>query len=104
MPGGAAMYARWDFQEVDPPRKLVYLHGVADENARVVKHPMEHRFPSQMLTTVMFEPVGKKTRVTLTWTPVDATAEEVEFFRTAMPGMTQGWAGSFEQLDAYLAE
>jgi uncharacterized protein YndB with AHSA1/START domain len=103
MPNGGAIYARWDFKEIDPPRKLIYLHGIADADANLVKHPMENRFPLQMLTTVVFEPVGQKTRITLTWTPVDATPEEIEFFRTAMPGMTQGWEGSFEQLDAFLA-
>jgi uncharacterized protein YndB with AHSA1/START domain len=104
MPGGGAMYARWDFEEIEPPRKLVYMHGVADENANFAKHPMEARFPTKMLTTVLFDAMGEKTRVTLTWTPFAATPEEVEFFRAAMPGMSQGWEGSFEQLDVYLAQ
>ncbi len=56
-----------------------------------------------METVVLFEPVSEKTRVTLTWVPYKATPEEIEFFRTAMPGMEMGWAGSFEQLDVYLA-
>jgi hypothetical protein len=65
---------------------------------------MEARFPTKMLTTVLFDAMGEKTRVTLTWTPFAATPEEVEFFRAAMPGMSQGWEGSFEQLDVYLAQ
>lgn len=99
-----AIYARWDILEVEPLKKLAYLHAVADEVGALAKLPWEGRFPTQMMTTVLFHALGEKTRVTLSWMPHEATAAEIEFFRSAMSGMQQGWAGSFEQLDAYLAE
>lgn len=51
-----------------------------------------------------FAEEGAGTRVTLTWSPLEATAEEEAAFAAMMDSMTDGWTGSFEQLDDYLAE
>jgi uncharacterized protein YndB with AHSA1/START domain len=58
-----------------------------------------------MLTTVTLTEEGSdRTRVTITWEPYgDATAEEVDMFKKARGSMTQGWTGSFDKLEAYLA-
>jgi hypothetical protein len=43
--------------------------------------------------------------VTVTWEiHGDATREEVETFVNARAGMTQGWTGSFDKLEAQLSE
>ena len=45
-----------------------------------------------------------RTRVTVTWEPHGATTrEELETFIKAKGGMTQGWTGSFDKLEALLA-
>jgi hypothetical protein len=44
-----------------------------------------------------------RTRVTVTWEPYGATTgEELDVFIKSKGGMTQGWTGSFDKLDAYL--
>jgi hypothetical protein len=44
-----------------------------------------------------------KTRVTVTWDVVgNATREELETFINQKAGMTQGWTGSFDKLEAHL--
>jgi uncharacterized protein YndB with AHSA1/START domain len=59
----------------------------------------------ELLATVTFQAQpGNKTKVTLRWSPINASAEEQATFDAAQSGMTQGWTGSFERLDAYLAE
>jgi hypothetical protein len=52
-----------------------------------------------MLTTVIFEDQGKKTLVRLTWSPLNASDEELRTFIDGMAGMNGGWGGSFDQLD-----
>ena len=68
------------------------------------RHPMSPTWPPQMLTTVQFEEVGKKTKIILTWKPVDASDVEMNTFIAAKPGMSQGWGGTFENLEAFLEE
>jgi len=41
--------------------------------------------------------------VTIEWIPLNATDEEIATFNAAHDGMKQGWTGTFDQLEAYLA-
>jgi uncharacterized protein YndB with AHSA1/START domain len=61
-------------------------------------------WPETMLTTVHLTEEGpKRTRATVTWEVYgQATAEELNVFLQSRAGMTQGWTGSFDKLDAYL--
>lgn len=58
-----------------------------------------------MLTTVKLTAEGpERTRVTITWELVgNVTPEELETFIKGRSGMTQGWTGSFDKLEEYLA-
>jgi uncharacterized protein YndB with AHSA1/START domain len=65
---------------------------------------MSPTWPIEMLTTVILIENGGKTELRLTWAPINATAEEITTFESGMAGMTDGWTGTFDQLDAYLLE
>ena len=57
-----------------------------------------------MLSTFTFEEQpGGKTKFTVRWSPHNASAEEQKTFDTGHDSMTQGWTGTMDQLDAYLA-
>jgi hypothetical protein len=58
-----------------------------------------------MLTTVKLTEEGPdRTRVTVTWEPYGGvTPEELETFIKSKGGMTQGWSGSFDKLEAHLS-
>ena len=89
---------------MEAPATLVWEHGFADEAGDFTDSPFGGPWPLRLLTTVSFAEEGARTRVTLTWTPLEATAEEEAAFAAMMESMTGGWTGSFEQLDAFLAE
>jgi uncharacterized protein YndB with AHSA1/START domain len=101
---GRVMWAKFVYREVTPPRRLVWEHSFSDEAGGLTRHPMAPTWPLKLLTTVTLEdaPDGK-CKLTLTWSPLDATAEEQATFDAAHDGMNGGWAGSFERLDDYLA-
>jgi len=67
---------------------------------------MAPTWPETMLTTVEFAEEGpNRTRVVVTWQPYgSATREEMETFIKMKGGMTQGWTGSFDKLEEYLAK
>jgi uncharacterized protein YndB with AHSA1/START domain len=104
MNGGGKMHGRADYLEIEKPDRIVYTQQFCDENEKVTRHPMSPTWPATMLTIVAFTAEGPdQTRVTVTWAPHGATtSEEMETFINARGGMTQGWTGSFDQLDAYL--
>jgi uncharacterized protein YndB with AHSA1/START domain len=103
-PDGTEVWGKTIYQEITKPTKLVYLQQFSNPEGGMGRHPMSPTWPPQMLTTIEFEAVGNKTKIVLTWKPVDASKEEMDTFIAAKPGMSQGWGGTFENLDAYLEE
>jgi uncharacterized protein YndB with AHSA1/START domain len=103
---GMTMYGRAHYEEITPPTRLVYTQQFCDEHENLARHPMAPTWPATMRSVVDFNAEGPDiTRVTVTWQVVgDATAEEMATFIGARAGMTQGWSGSFQKLDALLAE
>jgi uncharacterized protein YndB with AHSA1/START domain len=58
-----------------------------------------------MLSTFTFEEmVGGKTKFIVSWTPYKATADEMKTFERSFDSMTQGWTGTMDQLQTYLAK
>jgi len=103
--GGMRMYGRAHYLEIEKPHRLVYTQEFCDENENLSRHPMAPTWPATMLTTVNLSAEGpEQTRVTVAWECIgDITAEELATFVEGRSGMTQGWTGSFDKLEAYLS-
>jgi uncharacterized protein YndB with AHSA1/START domain len=100
---GRVMWAKVVYREIAPPERLVWEHSFSDETGALTRHPLSPTWPLKLLTTVTFDAIaGDKTKVTLVWLPLDATEEERQTFAAAHDGMSGGWAGTFDQLAAYL--
>ena len=103
--GGLKMYGSCAYLEIKKPDRIVYTQQFSDENGKISRHPMAPTWPETMLTIVTFSAEGPEhTRVTVAWEPFGPTTrEELETFIKARAGMTQGWTGSFDKLEARLA-
>ena len=102
---GVKMYGRVAYLKIEQPQSLVYHQQFCDQYENLTRHPMAPTWPETMATTVQFTQEGPgQTRLTLTWEPHGPiTDEELATFINARSGMTQGWTGSFDHLEAYLA-
>jgi uncharacterized protein YndB with AHSA1/START domain len=100
------MYGRAEYLEIRKPDRIVYTQQFCDEKGNLSRHPFAPTWPATMLTTVTLSAEGpEETRVSIQWEPYgEATAQEVATFVAARAGMSQGWGGSFEKLEALLAE
>jgi uncharacterized protein YndB with AHSA1/START domain len=102
---GMKMYGRVEYVELRKPDRLVYRQQFCDENEKVSRHPMSPTWPETMLTIIALAEEGpNRTRVTITWEPHGADAEEVGTFVKARAGMTQGWTGSLDKLEDWLRQ
>jgi uncharacterized protein YndB with AHSA1/START domain len=61
-------------------------------------------WPLEILNTLTLTERDGKTTLTLRGGPINASEEELRTFATGVSGMRQGFAGTFKQLDRYLAE
>ena len=103
-PAGNVMWAKFVYREVTAPERLVWEHSFSDEAGGLTRHPLSPTWPLKLLTVVTLEDAaGGKTKLTLRWSPLDASEEEQQTFAAAQNSMQGGWTGTFDQLDSYLA-
>lgn len=101
---GVRFYGRAAYLQIEKPHYIVYTQQFCDEQGNVSRHPLAPTWPETMLTTVtLCEEGPDRTRVTVKSEAYGAvTAEELAVFIQARGGMTQGWTGSFDKLEALL--
>jgi uncharacterized protein YndB with AHSA1/START domain len=99
-----AMYVRAEYLAIEPPRRIVYAQQFVDEREQPAAAPGADVWPATLRTTVLFsEEAPELTRVTVTMEPQgQTTTPEVESFLGERSGMTLGWTGSFDKLEALL--
>jgi uncharacterized protein YndB with AHSA1/START domain len=103
-PDGNEMWGKFAYREIVKPERLVWINSFSDKEGGTTVHPMSPDWPREMLTKVTFEEQGGKTKVTVQWTPVDASTEvERKTFEDGRGSMQQGWTGTFEQFEQYFA-
>jgi uncharacterized protein YndB with AHSA1/START domain len=102
MPDGGRMWGRFVYREIDPPARLVFTSGFADEKGKLAPNPWIADWPTEILNTLTLTEEGGKTRVTLRGTPLNATASQREAFVGMHSSMKQGFGGTFDQLATYL--
>ncbi len=103
-PDGSAMWGKFVYREITAPERMVFINSFSDEAGGITRHPMAPTWPLEMLSTFTFEEVsGGKTKLTIRWSPHNATEEERKTFDAGRDGMQQGWGGTLEQLEKYLA-
>jgi len=103
-PEGLEMWGKFIFREIVPQERLVFVVSFADAEGALARHPMSPDWPLTTLSTVTFTDAGAgKTRVTVRWVPYEATEAERKTFEAGKDSMRQGWTGTFDRLDSYLA-
>lgn len=104
LPDGSVMWGRWVFRSIEPKELLSFVSSFSDEKAGVTRHPMAATWPLELLNHIRFVDLGNgTTRLDMEAVPVDASDAEISVFNTVHGSLTQGWAGTFDKLEAALA-
>jgi uncharacterized protein YndB with AHSA1/START domain len=96
------MHVRAEYLAIEPPRRVVYTQQFVDEREEPAPAPGAEVWPATLRMTVLLtEEAPSQTRVTVTSEPEgETTAAEIEAFVLERSGMTLGWTGSFDALEA----
>ena len=103
-PDGNTMWGKWVYREISEPNRLVFVTSFSDEKGGITRHPLVPDWPHELLSAILFDEKDGKTTVTVKWVPINATETERNVFKNTRPSMNSGWGGTFDQLEAYLAE
>jgi uncharacterized protein YndB with AHSA1/START domain len=102
-PDGREMWGKWVYREIIAPERLVVVSSFTDERGNLARHPFSPNWPLEMLTESTFTEHQGRTTITIRMTPINATESERKTFADGRNFMEEGFAGSFEKLDNYLA-
>jgi uncharacterized protein YndB with AHSA1/START domain len=103
-PTGQEMWGKFNYREIVAPDRIVFTNSFSDKDGNTVRAPFANDWPLEVLNTVTFTEQNGRTTVSLRGRPFDATAEENARFDAMKPSMTQGFNGTFDQLERYLGE
>ncbi|WP_342773262.1 SRPBCC family protein [Paenibacillus prosopidis] len=101
---GDRMWGKFVFREVAGPGKLVFVNSFSDFQGNIARAPFSELVPLEILNIVTFTEQDGQTILTIKVSPIQATEEEVQFFHSIHSSMYQGYGGTFDELDAYLAK
>jgi uncharacterized protein YndB with AHSA1/START domain len=104
-PDGSTMWGKFTYREIIAPERMVFVNSFSDEAGGTPRHPGHQSWPLEMVTVFTFEEQpGGKTKFTTRWSPLNATEEERKTFDGGHDSMRQGWTGTLDNLEAYLAK
>lgn len=103
---GGQIYGRSSYLTIDKPHTIIYTQQFCDKNEKIIRPPMSPTWPETLKTTVTLASEGGCcTRVNLVWEPDGPVQPECrETFVNGRPSMTQGWRGSFDKLEVFVAK
>ena len=103
-PDGSDMWGKFVYRQIEAPKRLEFIVSFSDPQGGVTRHPSSPGWPLEILSVVSFDEQGGKTKVTVQWTPHNATDEERKTFEEGRDSMKQGWTGTFDQFAGYLKQ
>jgi uncharacterized protein YndB with AHSA1/START domain len=104
---GHEMFGRFVYREIAAPERLVFVNSFSDAAGGITRAPfpqLQGKWPLEVLNVVTFGEEGGRTTVSLRGGPINATEEERAMFESATASMQQGFGGTFDKLDEFLAK
>ncbi len=100
---GIEMWGRFVYREIAAPERLVFVNSFSDADGNIVRSPFSAEWPLEVLNTITFAEHEGATTITLRGHPIDVIDAERDAFAAAHPSLEQGFKGTLDRLDAYLA-
>lgn len=102
-PDGAEIWGKFVYRTIAAPERLSFVSSFADPEGNSVRAPFSPTWPLEILNTLSLSERDGQTTLELRGAPLNANAAERNAFREAQESVRGGFAGTFEQLSAYLA-
>lgn len=102
-PDGNEMWGKFVYREISAPEKIVFINSFSDKDGNTVRAPFSANWPLEVLNVWTLTEAKGKTTLTLKGHPINASEEEMKMYGEMHSSMNQGFNGTFDQLDAYLA-
>jgi len=102
---GFQMWGIFTYKEITAPEKIVFINSFSDKEGNITRAPFfDGKWPLEIRNTLTLTEESGKTILTLIGGPINSTEEEQAAFESNTKSMQQGFAGTFDKLEQYLAK
>ena len=101
--GEGTTWGRFNYREIVPHERIVWLNSFANERCGIARAPFSELCPLEIENFVTFREHAGATTVVLRARPFGAAPEEFQYFEEIRPSLEEGYGGTLEQLTSYLA-
>jgi uncharacterized protein YndB with AHSA1/START domain len=102
-PDGSEMWGRFVYEEIVEPERIVFVNSFSDPQGGLQRAFFSTDWPLEVRNTLTFVEENGRTMMTLRGGPVRASAAEQALFDGMHQSMTQGFGGTWDQLETHLA-
>ena len=102
LPDGGEMWGKFMYREIVEPERIAWINCFSDAQGNITRNPYSGDWPLEMWTIITFEEKDGRTKVTVEWSPINVTAQEIQTFDEGRESMKGGWNGVFQKLKEYL--
>jgi uncharacterized protein YndB with AHSA1/START domain len=103
-PDGHEMWGLFVYHEIRKPDLIVFVNSFSDRDRNIVRAPFAENWPLEVKNTITLIEQEGKTLLTLVGSPINATEDERKMFEGFFENLEQGFKGTFDQLEAFLAD
>lgn len=104
IPEGMEIWGRFVFREIVPQERIVCIVSFSDEKGGITRNPWDPDWPLEIQSKMTFSERKGRTTVAVEWIPVNATEREIMAFMAGHADMREGWGGTLDRLESYLAQ
>ena len=101
---GQTMWGLFKYGNIVDPDLLEFTSSFSDEAGNISTSPFPMDFPLEIFNRISLAENDGITTLTLEGHPLNATEAQLATYYSIVPNMEQGFAGTFNQLEAYLAK
>lgn len=101
---GQVMWGAFKYGNIVRPDLIEFVSSFANEAGNICKSPFPIEFPLEIHNELTLAEKDGVTTITLSGHPINATPEQEATYYAMIGNMQQGFAGTLNQLEAYLAK
>jgi uncharacterized protein YndB with AHSA1/START domain len=101
---GQIMWGLFKYGNIVNPDLIEFVNSFSDEEGNICKPPFPMEFPLEIFNQISLHENNGITILTLEGHPLNATPEQEATFYSMINNLSGGFAGTFNQLEAYLTK
>jgi len=101
---GQTMWGIFIYHNIVKPDLIEFVNSFSDTSGKICKSPFPIDFPLEIFNRLSLVENNGITTVTLSGHPINATPEQEATYYSMIENMSQGFTGTLNQLEAYLAK